>query len=64
VLSTIVRELREGREGRLRAMMERDEQHQAAAVRRTDELFHAMCEMMQVEDWQGVLKDRYVHGVS
>lgn len=58
LLASILRELVGLRDDRVRAVMERDQHRQAAALRKSDELFHTLCDMMQIEDWEGMRRDR------
>jgi hypothetical protein len=58
LLASILRELVGLRDDRVRAVMERDQHRQTAALRKSDELFHTLCDMMQIEDWEGQRRDR------
>lgn len=48
LLASILRELVGLRDERIKVLMERDKHRQAAALRKSDELFHTICEIMQV----------------
>lgn len=59
LLSGLVKELAELQDERIKAAIDRDQQHQKRAYRKSDELFHSLFDLMQVEDWEGARRDRF-----